>query len=105
MDIRVLFKEEFDIRDLCNILDKESCTIRKYERSGLINKPKNYNQRGQVAWRNYTKQEVIDILSSLLDNHKIKKCRLSNPEELAFVISFFKGEVTINDFPTLKGDK
>lgn len=57
-------KQIFTIKDLSIILDKQSQTIRKWERKGIISKFNNYGSNG---WREYNREQFAKILEDVLN--------------------------------------
>lgn len=78
-------KKIFTIKDLCNITNKKSVTIRKWEKKGIINK---YNH-GANGWRQYTVDEFIDTLERIL-NYPWQRNTIYNKGQIQLLVNNLK---------------
>lgn len=82
----LLLKEFFTIKDLSNILDKKSQTIRKWEQKGIITKCTNYSENG---WRQYNKQEFADTLEEII-NYPWERNTIYNIGQVQYLINLLR---------------
>jgi DNA-binding transcriptional MerR regulator len=82
----LLAKELFTIKDLAYILDKQTQTIRKWEKKGVISKCGNYGSNG---WRQYNRLEFANILEEIL-NYPWERNTIFNAGQIQLVINYLK---------------
>lgn len=82
----LLAKETFTIKDLAFILCKQTQTIRKWEKKGIISKCKHYGNNG---WRQYNRLEFADVLEEVL-NYKWERNTIFNPGQILLVINYLR---------------
>jgi hypothetical protein len=82
----LLAKEIFTIKDLAFILDKQTQTIRKWEKKGIITKCNNYGTNG---WREYNRLEFANILEQVL-NYPWERNTIFNAGQVKLVINYLK---------------
>ena len=70
----IIVKEYFSIKDLAKVVNKQSQTIRKWEKKGVISKCKNYGDNG---WRQYNRQEFADVLDEILNYPWKRNCLIN----------------------------
>lgn len=93
MKEELLQKEYFNIKDLAKIVNKETQTVRSWEKKGIIPKPENKYDNG---WRMYSKEDLATALENILQYNWQRKV-IKNESEIKFVISYLQGNIDTND--------
>lgn len=88
----ILKKEYFDIRDLANIVKKETQTIRCWEKDNIIPKASRRAMHGQKEWREYSKEELANILEIILAYPWQRKI-IKNQTEIKYIIDYLRGQI------------
>jgi len=86
MNEEFIYKKFYDIRDLAEIFNKGTQTIRSWERKGIIKKPpKNpFNE-----WRRYTRKDLIEILTCIV-NYPWERNVIKNMDEIKQLLEILK---------------
>lgn len=82
----MLMKSVFTIKDLSKVLDKQSQTIRKWERKGIISKCGHYADNG---WRQYNRQEFADVLEEII-NYPWERNTIYNIGKIQYLVNLLK---------------
>ena len=98
MKENIIQKEEFNIKDLAKIVNKQTQTVRSWEKKGIISKPENKYENG---WRKYTKEDLADALDSILKYNWERKV-IKNESEIEFIISYLRGNGEINNLSLIQ---
>ena len=82
----LIYKKFYDIKDIADIFNKDTQTIRSWEIKGIIKKPpKNpFNQ-----WRRYTRKDLMEILNCII-NHPWKRTVIKNMDEIKQLLEILK---------------
>ena len=102
MKEKMLKKEYFDIRDLANIVNKETQTIRMWEKKNIIPKANRMSTHGEKQWREYSKEDLANILEKILI-HPWERKIIKNQNEIKFIIDYLRGE--IDSLDSILGDE
>lgn len=100
MKDNILEKETFNIKDLANIVKKETQTIRSWENKGIIKKP----SKNPKNWREYTKKELIETLETIL-NYPWERKVIKNTSEIQYIIDTLRDNNVKHDTLTLLDNK
>lgn len=92
MKQKILKKEYFDIRDLANIVNKETQTIRMWEKKNIIPKANRMAVHGEKQWREYSKEDLANILEAILI-HPWERKIIKNQNEIKFIIDYLRGKI------------
>jgi len=71
---KILNDELFSISDVAKIFNKKTSTIRRWEAQGIIPKVKKYAKNEEYSEdelhtrRKYTKEELLEVITNVLDN-------------------------------------
>ncbi len=75
---KLLKKENFSIKDIAEIIQRETQTVRMWEKKGLISES---DMRASNNWRMYSRERMIIVLNQIL-NHNWKRQVIKNTQEV-----------------------
>jgi DNA-binding transcriptional MerR regulator len=79
---KLLEKTAYDIRDVAEIFDRDTETIRSWERKEIISKPE---ERFDNGWRKYTPDTLAKLLQRILD-YNWERNVIKNKDEIKEII-------------------
>lgn len=88
----LLAKKIYTIKDLAFIFGKQTQTIRKWERKGIVSKCNNYGNNG---WRQYNCLEFAKVLEEVL-NYPWERKTIFNSGQIQSVINYLRSKEDIN---------
>ena len=92
MKDEILNKTVFNIKDLADIVKKETQTIRSWETKGIIPRPKKKTDKKQ-EWREYTREDLASALEAIL-NYNWQRKVIKNESEIQYIIDYLKGNAS-----------
>ena len=82
----ILKRDTFNIKDLAKIINRETQTIRVWEKKGIISEA---DMRGENNWRLYSKNRLIEVLEQII-NYDWKRQVIKNTVEVYHLIEELK---------------
>ena len=92
-------KSTFNIKDLANIVKKKTQTIRSWETKGII-KRQAKKTNDQHEWREYTKEDLAQVLEDILAFQWQRKV-IKNEAEIQYIIDFLRGKIDTNNLEVM----
>jgi len=86
---KILADDPLTITELGKLLNKESCTIRKWEKNGIVKKPQIVN-----GVRRYFQKDLFEVLHDLY-NHDWQR-NVINLEEIKKIADYLESVIEIN---------
>ncbi len=83
---KLLQKKEFNIGDLADIIQRETQTVRIWEKKGIIDEA---DMRAKNNWRMYSPNQLIFVLEQIL-NYGWKRQVIKNTQEVRYFIEELK---------------
>jgi DNA-binding transcriptional MerR regulator len=88
-NLESLFKKsEFNIKDVAYIIQRETQTVRMWEKKGFIYEA---DMRAENNWRMYSTKRLIEVLEQIL-NRDWKRQVIKNVQELRYCIDELKNK-------------
>ena len=82
----ILNKKQFNIRDLAQVIQRETQTVRMWEKNGFISEA---DMRAENNWRVYSVNHFIEVLEQIL-NREWKRKVIKNEKEVKYFIEELK---------------
>lgn len=94
---RILNNDTFVIKDIASIVQKETSTIRTWEKNGIIPKAKKYakNVDDEIhPRRKYSKKDLLDVLKGVIEYNWIRST-IDNKDEINKIIDYIECSLDI----------
>ena len=82
----ILKKQQLNIKDLAYIINRETQTIRVWEKKGIISEA---DMRAENNWRLYSRKRAVEVLEQII-NHSWKRQVIKNVAEVKNIVDQLK---------------